>query len=345
LLAGGEGPVLPPPAPLPEVSAAITAAAPKPSPPLISPNYNKDLPASSRGSNRAFWAGNTTFNNFTPVHTTLVPEYSIFANTPSAETLSGKPDPASGSPLLQENINPALNKLPPNHGQTPMSGVHHFDAFADVNPFTLKTLDAYRMQLWGRMALAQQQQRKQQQQPGSSPTTSVSGLASELRPAFFTTSAKPNVSPAVLAGKAAAANAPAPLPGTLGARQAERDAQAELAAAMASQTLLQRLGGAFWDAFSGTDKRAGVDAEKVRRVLEGTAVVRVVDVDEPAPAPSKSPRPVPTTMPRMPASPKLSPRLAPTQAPRNPACGGISVSDLLEESMRALTISKKSPTV
>lgn len=37
-----------------------------------------------------------------------------------------------------------------------------FDQFADINPFTLKTLDAYRMQLWGRVAMQAQAQRARQ---------------------------------------------------------------------------------------------------------------------------------------------------------------------------------------
>ncbi|CAE7102043.1 unnamed protein product [Rhizoctonia solani] len=54
--------------------------------------------------------------------------------------------------------------------------------------------------------------------------------------------------------------------------------QAAFAASLASQTLLQRMGSAFWDAFSSGSAR-DVDTNKVRRVLEGKAVVRVVDVD------------------------------------------------------------------
>jgi hypothetical protein len=58
-------------------------------------------------------------------------------------------------------------------------------------------------------------------------------------------------------------------------------------ATLASQTLLKRMGSAFWEAFSGSPGASpsssstsrGWDVEKVRRVLEGKAVVRVVDVD------------------------------------------------------------------
>jgi bZIP-type transcription factor MBZ1 len=64
--------------------------------------------------------------------------------------------------------------------------------------------------------------------------------------------------------------------------------QQALLAAMASQTLLERLGGAFWQAFTThaslndatLDARMPTwDADKIRRVLEGKAVVRVVDVE------------------------------------------------------------------
>jgi len=70
-------------------------------------------------------------------------------------------------------------------------------------------------------------------------------------------------------------------------------------AALASQTLLSRMGSAFWDAFAGaaTPAQAGGakgmrawDADKVRRVLEGKAVVRVVDIDQPTTS-SSSPSP------------------------------------------------------
>ncbi|CCO32048.1 hypothetical protein BN14_06100 [Rhizoctonia solani AG-1 IB] len=54
--------------------------------------------------------------------------------------------------------------------------------------------------------------------------------------------------------------------------------QAAFAASLASQTLFQRMGSAFWDAFSSGPSK-DVDTNKVRRVLEGKAVVRVVDVD------------------------------------------------------------------
>jgi len=58
-------------------------------------------------------------------------------------------------------------------------------------------------------------------------------------------------------------------------------------AAMASQTLFRKLGSAVWDAFIGSpshsssssSSRGDWDADKVRKVLEGKAVLRVVDVE------------------------------------------------------------------
>jgi hypothetical protein len=101
------------------------------------------------------------------------------------------------------------------------------------------------------------------------------------------------------------------------AKKQQEQAQAAMLAVVASQTILRKLGQAFWDAFSGgstTQASGGVapgglakrfeaprsssasgagqqystsnparpdwDADKVRKVLEGTAVLRIVDVDQ-----------------------------------------------------------------
>ncbi|KIY62708.1 hypothetical protein CYLTODRAFT_494451 [Cylindrobasidium torrendii FP15055 ss-10] len=96
-----------------------------------------------------------------------------------------------------------------------------------------------------------------------------------------------------------------------------------IVATLAHQTLAKRLGGAFWEAFSGTpastgEKPAPMDVEKVRKVLEGSAVVRVVDV-----APAKK---EPVVMKK---------EVVVKKEAVDPLCA------LLEESMRSLTISKK----
>lgn len=291
---------------------------------------------------------------------------------------------------VQENINPALNAPPPQptRAYSPPPPIHSpspfaspalnanvnngsgkgvptpgFDAFADMNPFTLKTLDAYRMQLWGKMAaqnhayqLQQQQQSHylQQQQQQQQQGQQLSGLANALRPAFFRDA---NVGPqglsGILAGKAssssssAAASYPTPpssppmksaVPAfAITQKERERDA---MFAAIASQTLIGKLGSAFWGAFSGGDgaisPSAGGsgsskqwDADKVRRVLEGKAVVRVVDVESPTTSPKVSAPKVAEVKP-------TSPKMECTHAAAMQAMG-----DILEESMRSLTLGKK----
>ncbi|KAM5538138.1 hypothetical protein V8D89_008192 [Ganoderma adspersum] len=177
-----DAPVLPPPAPLPAVSAATRASASSPSPtparsrsPLLTPNTQKDLPTSPRLGSRAFWGGAHSSFGITPVHTTLVPEW--------GSILSGKGAPGRKSPALQENINPNLNMstaaalaslLNANKGneekpKEPQITLGAFDAFADTNPFTLKSLDSYRMHLWGKMAQQQQTQQRQAQGQQSAP--------------------------------------------------------------------------------------------------------------------------------------------------------------------------------
>ena len=101
---------------------------------------------------------------------------------------------------------------------------------------------------------------------------------------------------------------------------------------MASQTLASKLGAAFWDAFArpGPAGASGVpaagagagrrewDADKVRRVMEGTAVVRVVDVE---PAPTAAPAPA-------------------AQRAQEKSCNA-AMADLLAESMATLNLGRK----
>ncbi|KAF7968994.1 hypothetical protein HWV62_28728 [Athelia sp. TMB] len=331
----------------PTTTSPTTASAPTPPrSPLPTPNTQKDVPAAGA---RPFWGGvaGGLGMGYTPVHTTWVPPLSLASGVGSA-VLSRK-----GVGREQENINPHLNRAPsppivspsmfvqatpakpkPSPIQSGVQGVGApggFDAFADMNPFTLKTLDAYRMQLWGKMAaqghafqLQQQQQQQLQQLQAQQQQQQLGGLAQAMRPAFFRDASK-------APSTAAATSAPAPAQGQAAPRQQEA-----LLAAMASQTLLKKLGGAFWDAFSGapssstsTPTSAGTkawDAEKVRKVLEGRAVVRVVDVDAPVPSAKK-----PDVAQVVPAKK--------TEAAKERCCP--TVAEILEESMRSLTISKK----
>ncbi|PCH44673.1 hypothetical protein WOLCODRAFT_139136 [Wolfiporia cocos MD-104 SS10] len=358
-------PILPPPAPLPAVPASVLAAgansnsASTPAPPkspLLTPNTQKDMPISPRMGGRGFWGGAASaglgFGGFTPVHTTLVPEL--------GSMLSGKPlaGPVNGrrSPSLQENINPMLNgasdKSKEQQPQQPQQ-LGSLDAFMDMNPFSMKTLDPYRMQLWRNMAAQQhyRQHQAQQQQsnasPSPSPLSSPSGLASGLRPHYFAKQGP--VLSSLLSGKSAAGAYPTPpnspplaasLPSSsssVGNKGSQTPTpQQAMLATMASQTLVRKLGSAFWDAFSarpsgaaGSRRAQELDAEKVRRVIEGSAVLRVVDVEPQAQATQRI------------TTPQQSPVLRPIQAQSQSSERKCNITDLLEESMRTLSLGKK----
>jgi bZIP-type transcription factor MBZ1 len=112
--------------------------------------------------------------------------------------------------------------------------------------------------------------------------------------------------------------------------------QQALLASMASQTLFQQLGGAFWQAFmtqlppNGVSPNAGTptwDTDKIRRVLEGKAVVSVVDVEPEVAVRASSVSP-PT-------------HIHPNDATTHDSSKGCGVTTALEESMCALSLSKK----
>jgi hypothetical protein len=495
---------LPPPAPLPDRSAAeelaaraaaASASASSPSssssPHLLTPNTQKDLPTSSRvNAGAGFWGGisQTGFGGFgaggyTPVHTVLMPDLNMHTETnlsigqwvrdvvaanaaaAAAEAEANGRGAASAEPrVLQENMNPTMNGQQ-QQGQE-MPGMHAFDGFVDTNPFTMKTLDAYRMHLWTKMAASsssshnnnpiQQQQQQQQQQHliqqqqhyaqqrkalereslAPSPFTlpshqagaqahpnahgithphpHLNGLATSLKPAYFVNSNKPNLPmstftrsnstlSALLAGKHSTPSAfgsaflgsntsasasgvyPSPpsspnlsgktLPSSSSTRaaaqqspsssskhpqgqpltpaqmqQAQNAMYAAALASTASQTLLGKLGSAFWDAFSGSSSHPATtgtsasstsgsgsgsgakpwDVDKVRKVLEGKAVVRVVDVDEPV---SSSQPTQPKVMMKSDSKPQK-------QKSQQAECSMMALA-LLEESMRSLTLAKK----
>ena len=87
---------------------------------------------SPRLAGRSFWGGNLGLGGIASVHTTLVPDLS--------NVLSGKPRNAG----LQENINPMLNgQAQPEKTMEISMPATPFDSFTEMNPFTMKTLDAY----------------------------------------------------------------------------------------------------------------------------------------------------------------------------------------------------------
>ncbi|KAJ6572259.1 hypothetical protein B0H19DRAFT_1231778 [Mycena capillaripes] len=458
----GPAPVLPPPAPLSSPSLSALASPSLSSPSSSSATKKEDLPAahtlkdvSTSNTNSRFWAGahGVGMGGYTSVHTAHRIELfgaGAWSASPFAES--------TNAPQQQENLNPALNNSPVTEvlrsglGLGAATGAPAQDpAWGDVNPFTVRSLDAYRMHLWGRMA-AQYRHNKEHGAAAGSPTSSsstsptssptagnspphahahphshthththpspfsgaaspfsngsptsngasafapspffnpaaaakphagLSGLAGGMRPKYFAnptlgSSASPSGSNAGANGLAAAL-AGLSLSGKGGAQaqmqarqrevqrevQREKDSQSQreretaMYAAMASQTLLKRLGGAFWEAFSGAEGKAGSssslpsssassssasssggagargwDAEKVRKVLEGRAVVRVVDVEPPA-----SPKIAPV-------SPRLTAAAATpsVQQQQEKKCPSVHLAECLEESMRGLTLAGK----
>lgn len=97
---------------------------------------------------------------------------------------------------------------------------------------------------------------------------------------------------------------------------------------MASQALLQRLGSAFWQAFTTqTDASSPAwDADKIRRVLEGKAVLSIVDVE-----PEADVRAAPVSS---------STHTLTDYATTHESSKGRGVTTVLEEGMRALSLSK-----
>lgn len=106
---------------------------------------------------------------------------------------------------------------------------------------------------------------------------------------------------------------------------------------MASQALLQRLGGAFWQAFT-TQLPSGEasspnggsstwDVDKIRRVLEGKAVLSIVDVE-----PEAEVHTAPVSSPT---------HTLPDDVVSHESLKGCGLTTVLEEGMRALSLSKE----
>ncbi|KAF8318649.1 hypothetical protein DL93DRAFT_2095035 [Clavulina sp. PMI_390] len=298
------------------------------------------------------------------------PAPSLFNSPPSSDSELDSPIPRrgvmgslaqAGYPGAQQQQQMLLQQ------QQQMS---RFDAFMELNPFTNRSADDYKMQLWAQMAAAKtlqahaQAQQQQEQQQGSQnrfaqpsysqqqqqqQNNSGSDLLRSVKPAYFQgssnsvkqepTSPKSTLA-ALLSGKASVTSssssssrrsASSPLAQSSSTAPQPTQQQA-FAAALASQTLLSRMSSAFWDAFSGSSAPSSSqvgpsssrmaaparswDAEKVRKVLEGRAVVRVVDVD-----------------------PFTNSRIGTTIDEKRPAAT-TNASAELEEKMRGLTLAK-----
>lgn len=193
------------------------------------------------------------------------------------------------------------------------------------------------MQLWGRIA-----QYPPTQQPQQPPITGLGAAA--LRP-HYPTSPRASTSSvsSLLSGKHASSypsppSSPKLDPATplfTSSNELPTPQQA-LVASMASQALLQRLGSAFWQAFmtqlpsneaSPNGSSPTWDADKIRRVLDGKAIVSIVDVE-----PEVDVRAAPVSSPI---------RTLPNDATTHESSKGCGLTTVLEEGMRTLSLSKE----
>jgi len=321
-----ESPALPPPGPIPVPTRATASSS------LVTPNTQKDLPSSPRlaaSVAKAFWGGSTSFGGITPVHTTLIPE-NFTQPLANVKPLAGA---RAYSSVLQENINPLLNIS--NHSNTfgGLGKPASFDSYAESNRFTMKMLDAYRMQLRSRTSQHQSTQSHQQPPP-------ITGLAAGLRPHCFTSPRASSSSiSSLLSGKHASTHPSPPSSPKLGpmtptftSSKDSPTAQEAMLAAMASQMLLQQLGTVFWQAFATPSSSSEAnpnasaltwDADKIQRVLEGKAVLSIVDLEPEAKVSTAAGQTLPNNA-------------------NTPECSkGCGLTATLEEGMRALSLSKE----
>ncbi|KAF8734879.1 bZIP transcription factor, partial [Rhizoctonia solani] len=195
----------------------------------------------------------------------------------------------------QQNASSSPSSYSPSSSsssQQPMSS-------SSAQPASSSTQRESYLAQFAQAAVVHQQQQQQQQQLAQA---QLSGLAAGVRPAYFTSAKDKNssgeesklvsaMSGLAIDKKLGSSDKKATTAGlglglgvdkqtlpALSDKKGTTPQQAALAASLASQTLLQRMGSAFWDAFS-TGPSRDVDTNKVRRVLEGKAIVKVVDVD------------------------------------------------------------------
>jgi len=113
-------------------------------------------------------------------------------------------------------------------------------------------------------------------------------------------------------------------------------AQQAMLAAMAAQTLLQQLGSAFWKAFTADSPSNGAnpnavtpswDADKIQRVLEGKAIISIVDIEPEVKVGASTVSPPTETLPN--------------DAKTHECPKGCGLTTVLDEGMRALSLSKE----
>jgi hypothetical protein len=244
--------------------------------PLNVYNPNKDVPSSlaslgsiSPTSLRNMWQGAGAGGGYMSVHTALTPDITL----PSSQMANHQTSPRGQLPP-QINMNPLLNKSPmPRQSTAPLGArgdgqdlSDSFDAWTDGTTFSHKSLDAYRMQLWSRMA--------------RDSSLAKAGVPVEMRPKFFKDSSiclasdAPKRAPSIEDDGAAHVNPLVPAMGQV-----------------VQQAISTRLFSAFLAAFQNPTKD-GVDGDKISAVFTGKAKLAVVPNDPPSPVLSEKAGPV-----------------------------------------------------
>ncbi|WWC67942.1 uncharacterized protein I206_101861 [Kwoniella pini CBS 10737] len=206
--------------------------------PLNTYNPRKDLPASVKsqwGSNDNMFGGGPTI-----CHTMFTPDLVL----PPSST----PAPLrSLADLPRVNINPHLNDESVTRGHM-LAGVGNgqdtsktFSNWSEETPFSLRSMDSYRMQMWSRLA--------------REAAADKANLTGDIRPKFFVeVKDEPQSLPLT------------PPPGV-----------AALAASAASTHITSKLANSFFSAFQGTG--SSLDNDKLAAVVTGQANLRVVPTE------------------------------------------------------------------
>jgi hypothetical protein len=202
----------------------------------ISINTRKDIPASPAQASRGFWGGanDPMSGGSTICHTMFTPDLVLPSNSP----MQNLPE------LPRFNLNPRLNEpssLPTPHLGNAANGRDLADGFSEwseANPFSLRSMDSYRIQMWSRLA--------------REAAAEKSGLQPDLRPKFF-------VDPSPVASSSASQPSPT---------------SAQLAAT-ATNHITSRLASSFWSAFSTQSSK--LDTDKLTAVVLGTSKLKVID--------------------------------------------------------------------
>ncbi|WWC86906.1 uncharacterized protein L201_001785 [Kwoniella dendrophila CBS 6074] len=161
--------------------------------PLNTFNPRKDLPASVKGS----WGGNDNMFGGGPTicHTMFTPDFVL----PSSSTSSTPAPLRSFADLPRMNLNPHLNEDVPVSRGPVLAGLGNgqdtsktFSSWSEDTPFSLRSMDSYRMQMWSRLA--------------REAAADKANLSGDMRPKFFVEVKDEPVSPSLAAAVAAAAS-------------------------------------------------------------------------------------------------------------------------------------------